>query len=330
MKSQSVHKEIMREYESLRSAARKEFEARKLQVYGVAPRIEEIDKELQLLGIRLSKLVLGSASNVHDLAPELREKSAKLRLEKETILNASGFSDDFLKLMYRCQTCEDTGYAGDEKCHCYKQKLTDRYYEASSLKNVLQRENFDMFNINLFSEKIDEHIGISPRTNMERIHKACSEFIRNFLKNGTNIIFSGAAGLGKTFMCNCIAKDAMDKGCSVLYVTAPAMFKALEAYRFSNDKTEEMTERIDMLADVDLLIIDDLGSEFYTVLTGTELFNIVNSRLLSKKPTVISTNLSETELQRIYSDRIYSRFAGNYEMLYFFGEDIRIKKRLMG
>ena len=330
MKNQSIHKEILREYESLRSAARQKLEARRLKVYGDVPRIEEIDRELQLSGIRLSKLALSADPNMPSLISELKEKSERLKLEKAQLLKAAGFADDFLKISHNCKACEDTGYVKEEKCRCYKQKLINKYYEASSLKDVLQRENFDMFNINLYSEKKDEHAGVSPRMNMQRIYASCSEFTKNFLKNGTNIIFSGDSGLGKTFMCNCIAKDVMDSGHSVLYVTAPAMFKAFEAYRFSNDKTEEMAERLDMITDVDLLIIDDLGSEFYTVITGTELFNIVNSRLLSKKSTVISTNLSEMDLQRIYSDRIFSRLVGNYEMFYFFGEDIRIKKRLMG
>ncbi|MCL2873826.1 MAG: ATP-binding protein [Defluviitaleaceae bacterium] len=327
MKSQSIHKQIMREYDAVKSDARQELEMRKIKVYSEISGVEEIDKELLLSGIRLSKAAF--ESNAADIVSDIRTKIAKLKAEKENILKKNGIPCDFLKLRYNCETCEDTGYIGDNKCRCYKQRLIDKYYEASSLKGVLQRENFDTFDINLYSDKKNERIGVSPRINMQKIYTACSQFTKNFMQKGTNIILSGDSGLGKTFMCNCIAKDVMDDGHYVLYVTAPAMFKAIEAYRFSDDKTEEMAERINMLMDVDLLIIDDLGSEFYTVITGTELFHIVNSRMLARKSTVISTNLSEVDLQRIYSDRIFSRFVGNYEMFYFFGDDIRIKKRLM-
>jgi DNA replication protein DnaC len=329
MSSQSTtHKQIMREYEMKRSIARRELEERKDLLFKNIPRLKEIDEEILLSGIRLTKLAFSSDINANARLEELKIKNDRLKAEREMILETNGYTKDFLKEAHHCSICGDTGYVNEQKCICYKQSLIDKHYEASGLKDTLKNENFDTFDFKFFSSKKDAKIGVSPQSNMQEIYTACSKFAKTFKQSGMSLMFSGDSGLGKTFMCNCIAKEVMDSGYPVLYVTAPAMFKTLELYRFSDDKTEEMTERINMLLDVDLLIIDDLGSEFYTVITGTELFNIINSRLLAKKSTVISTNLSEFDLQRTYSDRLASRFLGNYQVFYFFGDDIRIEKRL--
>jgi len=317
----------MREYDLVQAEKRLELEARKDKIYKKVPRILEIDQEISLTGIRAAKSAL-SPNGLLTSRLE-REKSAALKAEKAKLFKQYNIPDNYLEIQYECHICKDTGYNNSKKCKCFKLKQVDKHYELSNLKQTLKDENFDMFDFGLFSDEKVEGFPVSPRVNMQKIFTACNNFTKDFLTKGTNIIFSGGAGLGKTFMCRCIAKDVMDAGHYAIYVTAPDMFKEIEAYKFSDNKTTEMAEAIGMLIDVDLLIIDDLGSEFNTVITSTELFNIINSRMITKKSTVISTNLSEIDLQRIYSDRLFSRFIGNYEIFYFFGDDIRIKKKLL-
>ena len=144
---------------------------------------------------------------------------------------------------------------------------------------------------------------------------------------GENLLLYGGAGRGKTFLCNCIAKEVLEHGKTVLYLTAGQLFKQLEDMRFRNKEEEEPFDWDSEILDADLLIIDDLGTEFATMFTASELFRIVNDRKLRKRPVVISTNLDYRALMEQYSDRVMSRLIGEYTTLKFFGDDIRMKKK---
>ena len=171
-------------------------------------------------------------------------------------------------------------------------------------------------------------MNISPKENIKQIYSHCIRFIEQFDDNFDNLIFYGNSGLGKTFLCNCIAKDLLDRGKTVIYLTAFQLFQLFEQVRFNKDDEENSSRNyLDTIFTVDLLIIDDLGTEFSTSLTGSELFNCLNSRLLDKKHTIISTNLSPNDWQKQYSERIVSRIFGHYKALKLIGEDIRIQKK---
>jgi len=211
---------------------------------------------------------------------------------------------------------------------CLKQRLIQKYYDCSNLSGVLERENFSTFDIRCYSATVINSEQMSPRARMEAIHGVCKEFTEGFMgeeKRG-NLLFYGEPGLGKTFLCNCIAKEILDKGATVLYSTAPKLFKALEVFRFNRQEAGD-PETVEALTEVDLLIIDDLGTEVSTLVTASELFNILNTRLLENRSIVISTNLSPAEIKNQYSERIVSRFFGEFKMLKFIGDDIRVKKK---
>ncbi len=329
MSEKAIYMQIMRDYEKAQGKAKSELLKRKNEVYEKVREIAQIDEKLLKLSINATKsvLALGASDCSRGSVSELKDEATRLNAEKKLLLLENGFAEDYLTEKFACENCKDTGYINTEKCHCLKQKLINKYYELSNLKDTVLVENFDTFDFRYYSENVDERQGFSPRANMHRVYASCTDFVKTFKQKATNLLFYGDTGLGKTFLCNCIAKDVLDFGHTVLYVTAPRMFKAIEHHRFS-EKTEESYEQMDMLFSVDLLIIDDLGSEFQTVVTGTELFDIINSRLIDKKSTVISTNLSLSDLQGSYSDRIVSRFFGCYKMIKFFGDDIRVKKKI--
>ncbi|MDR1687247.1 MAG: ATP-binding protein [Clostridiales bacterium] len=324
----AVFKECMREYEKTRDKSAALLNIRKREIYGEIPRIEEIDGELSQTGLALTKLILTSGNSKADYVKELGKKNAALVKEKAKLLNGAGFKRTYLDGIYECKLCKDTGFADGKRCSCFKQKLIDKHYGLSNLHGRLKSENFDYFDIRYYSEEKDPKTGISPRANIERIYQVCMDFVTNFDEKYTNLLFYGDTGLGKTFLCNCIAKDLLDAGKTVLYVTAPKLFKFFDDYRFNREETDAPSEYLEMVHEADLLIIDDLGAEFSTVIGASELFNIINARILDKKHTVISTNLKPgTDFEDTYSQRIVSRFVGNYVMLKFIGKDIRLSKK---
>jgi len=330
MEQNSVFKEVLREYERDRGAAAQLLSKRREEVYTRIPRVKEIEDALTASGLDLTKAILSNGTNLAFLCQELEEVNKVLNAEKEKLMKEMGFPEDYFINIYKCGTCRDTGYYIAEpgkRCFCMQQKLIEKYYELSNLQAALKEENFDTFDIKYYSDEVSEEVGISPKQNMERIYKICDSFVKNFGNDYINLLFYGKTGLGKTFLCNCIAKDLLDRGVSVLYVTAPQLFKTIENYRFNRDEMEAPQESIGIIYSVDLLIIDDLGTEFSTVVTNAEFFNIINIRLLGKKPVIISTNLYPNDFESYYSDRITSRFFGNYRMMKFIGEDIRILKK---
>ena len=320
-----VFREVMRELEKERMRAQKALGVRQNFLYEKMPRLKEIDDEMADIGLSLAKLVLNRDGA--GKADALRAKSEGLAYEKEQILYDNGYDDAFFLDVYNCVNCKDTGYLRGGHCHCLKQRLITKYYEMSNLSRVIERENFDAFNLNYYSDIIDITHGVSPRDNINRIWTTSLKFVENFNKKFENLLFYGATGLGKTFLSNCIAKEILDAGKTVLYTTAAQLFKMVEDIRFNRGDMEEGPAYLAMVLDADLLIIDDLGTEFSTIVTNSELFNFINTRLLGKKSTIISTNLAPRDFEEYYSDRITSRIFGEYTLLQFIGDDIRIAKK---
>ena len=329
MSYKSAFRDAARALDADRAAACDLLDERRSALYEKHPRLREIEAELAGASVSLAELALSRGENK---LSALREKHAALLMERESIYIASGVPADYFTSVYKCAACSDTGYVEDknglrERCECLKKRITEIHYGLSNLKNILAAENFETFDLRYYSAEVNESEGLSPRANMQTIYRAVMKFTRDFDAEFQNLLLYGNTGLGKTFLCNCIAKDLLDKGRSVLYLTAPKLFRIVEECRFNRNESEEPDEMLDATVEVDLLILDDLGTEFPTVLTSAALFDLINQRLLSKKSTVISTNLSPPELQSHYSDRINSRFYGYYNVIKFFGEDIRIIKK---
>jgi len=320
----------MREYETARDKAVTLQEERKMEVYRITPEIAEIDFRLSKIGVGLAKLALAGDTNGIN---ESRSEATRLKEKRHQLLAAS-YGENYLDIIYNCPACQDTGYikeAGEPlRCACFKQRLITEYYALSNMKNALMEENFDHYDFRLFSTEVIASEGISPQANMQTVYRLATKFVSEFDAEFNNLLLYGEPGLGKTFVCHCIAKDLLDAGRTVLYQTAPRLCKVLENYRFNRDSLHEPDEMLAAVDEADLLILDDLGAELSTIVTSAALFDIINQRLLARKHTVISTNLTPSALQAQYSERIVSRFFGNYQMIKFFGEDIRVKKKYGG
>jgi len=317
-------KTALKEIELLRSNAQKKIEQRRQKIYEEFPRLYEIEKELSDIGLKTIKLVIGRYSE--DELTKLKDKSLKLSSEKKHILQENGYNLNY-EDAYNCKTCQDLGFLNGLQCNCLKQRVIEKYYEMSNLSRILDKENFDSFNINYYSTEADPKTGVSPRDNMEMIYTRSVNFVNNFDDTYTNLLFQGRTGLGKTFLSNCIARELLQKGKTVIYATSPQVFRLAENGRFNREENHNQQPFLDMILSVDLLIMDDLGTELTSRVTSADLFNIINTRLLNKKSTIISTNLSLKELEKYYTDRIVSRIMGEYTLFNFKGEDIRVMKK---
>lgn len=330
----SQYNAVLRRYDQLQFQNRHQLEQRQMEIYKVIPKIREIDEIIahtaadyarkavyKKLGYSEQNLIKDEESS------DFRTDMEKLEHKKNTLLLRHGYPKDYLQPHYHCNDCKDTGFIGNEKCHCFKQAVVDLVYAQSNVRDRLSEENFETFNINYYSDKQDAQLGISPRENMENILSQCKSFIEHFSENHENILFCGNTGVGKTFLSNCIAKELLDAAFTVIYLTAFQLVDILENNTFgANDDDDRSENMFDYILDCDLLIIDDLGTEMNNSFVTSQLFLCINERLLRKKSTIISTNMSVEQLQREYSERIFSRIVSYYHVLPVIGEDIRVKK----
>ncbi|MGL5330256.1 MAG: ATP-binding protein [Peptostreptococcaceae bacterium] len=322
---ESTLREILVSYERKRDKAEEDLESRKKDVYNQIPEIKAIDEEVSTLGLRLARLVISNPSNKDAIINESKLKMSALKEKKENLLKKYKVPEWYLDPQYDCNTCNDRGFLKNgHKCNCLKQEIINNAYKMSNLSRVLDGQNFSTLDTTIFSTEKLPGSNISPYENILEIVSICELFVIDFAKdNGENLLFYGDTGLGKTFMCNCIAKELLDKGHTVIYQTAFRMFEIIEDYKFKNKDNHLSKDNYENLFDCELLIIDDLGTELTNSFTNSELFNIINTRLLSGKKTIISTNFSPMQLGAEYAQRIFSRVFDRFKMVKFIGKDLR-------
>lgn len=315
--------EIMNMYTKIQEEEAALLKQRREEIKNLHPEILDVENSIQKLSLGLSLAVLKS-DNPDKTLEEYKDKILDLRAKKYEMLVSKGYDPQYLNLHYRCPHCKDTGFIGTERCQCFKEKAIKLYYKNSHLEDTLKEKNFNSFNINLFAaHKIGDE-KYSPRKNMENIlNFILEDYLPNFKNSNTNLLFYGNPGSGKTFLSYCIAKSLLDSGYLVVYKTSDELINNLRTIRFNNDSKLE-----DLLINCDLLIIDDLGAEQKNDFVITELFNLINKKLLKKKNMLISTNLSLADITKVYSERICSRLLGDFKLFKFYSEDIRIKLNL--
>ncbi len=322
---------LLKEYEKKKLNADINFEKSRDAFYNSDTELSELNSKLNHTALEISKAILNDNLT---LADKLKSDFNKLKTKKSNLLKSKKIPKEALEPAYECNVCHDTGFVTLENqktvpCNCMKQKIFDIQFNKSNIGN-LEKENFDNFKLDLYSDQVDKksyNANISPRQNILNIKNIALDFVKNFDDpEEKNLLFCGSTGLGKTFLSNCIAKEILLKKKTVLYQTAPIMLDNLADYRFGKSDFKEVYDNI---INVDLLIIDDLGTESLNSIKIAELFNIINARLLHSgnkvKKTIFSTNMNMNYLFDTYGERIFSRFAGYYNVCRFFGEDIRMK-----
>ena len=323
--SNSQHDHFMRMYEQRQLDNENRLRSRFEEVYRCLPQMKELDDRVSALSLeKAKKLLSGDESALQSLKSELKSIS----LQKHQLLTSAGFAPDYLELQYTCPDCQDTGYIDNKKCHCFKKAIIDFLYTQSNLQEILAKENFDTFSLEYYSKNhIDPLTGRSSLAAMKTALSSCRHFTDSFGKEFHNLLLYGDTGVGKTFLSHCIAKELIDQSFSVIYFTASQLFDIFVKNRFEKDPDVQMD--YEHIYDCDLLIIDDLGTEFTNSFTAAQLFVCLNERILRRKSTIISTNLDLDGLKNLYSERVFSRITSAYTVLRITGDDIRIQKKLM-
>ena len=305
-------------------------ERQRREIYAQLPRVAEIDRELKGT---IYQIIAASLREGRDPAPSIkviRDKNLDLQAEKARLLTEHGWPADALDDKPACPKCGDTGWVGAAMCSCLKELCAQEQIAELSKLLDLGEQSFDTFSLDVYSPSPWRGSGISPRENMEMVYEICLNYAQKFGRFYFNNLFlSGAPGLGKTFLSACIARTVSENGFSVVYDTAVNIFSRFEDRKFSRDAedTREARDETRRYLSCDLLILDDLGSEMTTPFVQSALYTLINSRLTADRRTVISSNLSMEDVRRRYAPQIASRLEGEYRVLPFFGEDIRLLRK---
>lgn len=310
-------KEIMNKR---RLDAERQQEMRHSQAVMRCPELLDLEREIASYGAEVIKAV-GMGADAGDFVRRLSVKSLEAQKKKAELLKNAGLSENYLEAVYNCPVCKDTGTHGERICPCYTELVRQLAREELEEKASLSKHSFLNFNVNNYPDAEDKVLGVNQREQMTNVLSFCKSYAADFSLKSPSLIMLGATGLGKTHLSLAIAGEALDRGYSVLYDSAHNIMNKLEAEHFGKDSFSESI-REDLLKS-DLLIIDDLGCEFVTQFTKAELYNIINSRILSSLPTIISTNCTARELEEKYTQRTASRILGYYYPLAFCGRDVR-------
>lgn len=318
------YNEVMRIYEARQRKNRIELEKRRQQIYEAVPSLSDYDAAISEASADLARAALLGRAGKEDARLRLEE----LREERKLLLAAGGFSPEDMEMRYTCPACRDTGYADGKKCRCFKQHEIALLYRESGLEKQLEKENFSTMTDRYYDPKyaVNRESGLMLPEYMARVAEVCRRYTEEFLQKKGNLLFTGPAGVGKTFFTHCIAKELIEQSVSVVYVTAAQLMDTMTAARMSDGTDSQESVRAQLIADCELLIIDDLGTELNNSMTNAELFRCLDERLKKGQATLISTNLSLNELRDTYADRIASRIISEYQIIRFYGPDIRIRK----
>ena len=311
------------------AAARAELERRRQQAESQAahnlesflarcPRAAEIKRQLASNAAAAAKAVV-SGGDVRSELEKCKALGLSLNREYEALLAGCGLTRRDIEPQYACPDCKDTGFVDGRMCKCYRQLRRSTAYRQLSAELPLAGCTFERFSLDYYRGN-DHAMG-----QMSTILKFCRTYAQSFRAKSPSLLFHGGTGLGKTHLSLAIANVVLDKGFGVVYGSVQGFAVALEKERFDRD-SEGSESTAGSLKACDLLILDDLGTEFPSTYANAAIYDVVNARLLAEKPTIISTNLSISGLEKRYGERFASRIAGYYGMLEFMGRDIRIER----
>ncbi len=323
-----IMRRALQRFEEDRQRRESRFQERREGIFLRQPRLRQIDEELRSTMSRIIAQALRQGGDPGAAVGRLRDENLSLQAEKKSLLAWMGLAEDALDEAPACALCGDSGYRGEAVCRCLKQYYTQEQRRELSQMLDLGSQSFDTFSLNWYSDEIPEGRFKSARTQMERVYNCCAEFAHGFGRKPGNLLLFGAPGLGKTHLSAAIAREVSEKGFSVVYDTAGHVFERFEQQKFGGEDGETVSSDVERILNADLLILDDLGTEMTTAFVQSALYQIINTRLLEKRSTIISTNLTPPQIAQRYTPQIASRLEGEYEILPFVGEDIRKQKKL--
>lgn len=309
------------ELKKRRDKAERTAQERLEDFYEICPQARKVRQDMAANSARIAKAVM-QGGDVRQALEKIRDNGIKMQEEFTRLLAENGMTQKDVTPQYTCPLCKDTGFQDGKMCSCLKELQRDLAYQKLSLKVPLSRCTFEAFSLDYYKD--------DPKDleQMEKIFQMCKRYAQNFHANSSSLLFTGGNGLGKTHLSLAIAREVIAKGYGVIYGAAQTFAVQLEKERFDRTDTETEESTSGQLLSCDLLILDDLGTEFPSAYVNAALYNILDSRMLAQRPTIISTNLSFSELEKRYSSRLISRIMGEYGRAVFVGKDIRYRKRM--
>lgn len=305
----------------------RQFRERQQQLFAREPELADIDRRLRGT---MSQIITRALKGGQDPVPAIhaiRDENLALQRRRGELLTSLGYPADYLEEKPRCARCGDAGFLPDgSMCACLRSYYAREQIAELSHMLDIGSQSFDTFRLDYYSTDRGS-LPRSPREAAQRNLEICQSFARDFRPGKQNLLLFGAPGLGKTFLSACIARVVSEDGFSVVYDTAGHIFSQFEAAKFRRDDVDEPDESVERCMACDLLILDDLGSELTTPFVQSALYTLVNTRLTADKQTVISSNLSMGQVRERYTPQIASRLEGEYRVLPFYGEDIRLQRK---
>ena len=317
--SEDVYLKAESELKKRRDNAEQLADMRRKQLLTKLPELSDIENSIRNAALEVIKgLGSGKSVDVNSLA----KKNLSAQKEKSELLKNNGYPEDYLEPQYSCKLCNDSGVLNGKLCSCHLELLKKISMSEYSCSSILAVSTFDTFDLKYYSTEKNMSLGYSPREYMEASLDFLKSYCDNFTKSSGSFFFTGGTGLGKTHLSLAVMNKVTEKGYSVFYGSADNIIKQMEKERFGRSNTDIEEE----IENADLLIIDDLGTEFKTAFSETAVYQLINNAILNGKPMIISSNLSISELEERYGQRVVSRL-NSFEVINFIGTDIRqIKK----
>lgn len=307
-----------REVAGYRQQAVMQAESARRAAYAAHPALAEADNAHMRAGLGLAKAAALGGSMEAARAALLRADEALAAAARDAGYDAESFTP-----RYHCPLCGDTGMQGGNPCSCVAEVARRLRREEINAASPLGLCQFASFEVERYSDAVEAELGISPREYMGKLLNYCRNYAARFSQNSPNLLFMGHTGLGKTHLALAIADAVLEGGHDVLYTSAAALAAQLGREHFDYSNNDEW---LAACQEADLLILDDLGTEYITPLTISVLYELINTRMLTHRPTIYTTNITDQSVfVARYTEKVASRMLGGCKMFKFFGSDQRFK-----
>ncbi len=325
--NEQIFQQALLNVQARRLNAKNENERRFREISQKIPEIREIQSQMALTATRIFELIQKGEA-IESRLESMRQENLEAQAMIAQLLKANGYPADYLELHYHCPKCDDTGYSNGKYCECLEREIAAAAIRKMNESAQLKLATFDQFSLEYYRGRATDQ-GEDCFKTMQSILMTCQDYALHFTKDSPSLLFYGSTGLGKTHLSLAIAHEVMTKGYEVIYDSIINLLEQVEREHFGRGK-DTNTDTLELLLSVDLLILDDLGTEFTSSFYVSAIYNIINTRLNRGLPTIISTNLEYQDILKRYDERLISRLFAVYETLHFVGDDIRLIKKLQG
>ena len=318
-----LYQAAMRTVSARRQMARAAAQDARAKALAAVPGLQEAEDAVRTCGVRCALAGARGADRAAATAA-----LAEARQKRDALLAASGRSPLALEPKFTCPLCQDTGVAEGKTCQCVRREMQRLRREEIEAMSSLSVTSFDTMKLDYYPNTRDPQTGRTVRQYMAELLADLQDYAAAFDLDSENLMLTGNAGLGKTHAALAVAGAALDKGYDVIYISSPDFFSRVETLHFGSDPAGEKDALLDTVSGADLLILDDLGTEFNSSFVISTLYSLLNDRLGRRRPTILTTNITDgTLLEKLYTEKVASRISA-FVPYRFLGEDIRLKKAM--